>query len=73
MMIQVDPTVARTILQVAQELRDLATQAPYLADRAPYAAGQVLAAAEKLDLLAGSRAAPTPPAPKCPEASPRAA
>lgn len=51
MMIQVDPTVARNILQVAQELRDLVTSAPYLADRAPYAAGRVLAAAERLDSL----------------------
>ncbi len=60
-MIQVDPTVARNILQVAQELRELVTQAPYLADRAPYAAGRVLAAAERLDhLLAGA----TPPVPK---------
>jgi hypothetical protein len=40
------------------------TQAPYLADRAPYAAGRVLAAAERLDLLAGA----TPSAPATPAA-----
>lgn len=60
MMFQLDPAVTRNILQVAQELRELVTQAPYLADRAPYAAGRILAAAERLDGLAGA----IPPVPR---------
>ena len=44
--------MARNLVQVASELRELVTSPPYLADRAPYAAGRLLAAAERLDSLA---------------------
>ena len=59
MMDTANRSVARDILAVAQELRELVTKAPYLADRAPYAAGRVLAAAERLDSLAGATRMPS--------------